>query len=255
MEIEKQLLEAEDRRKAQELQDARELQISLLPQQISGFDNYEFHFKMEPATEVGGDYYDYSISDSNKLSLVIGDATNHGMKAGMMVSIMKSLFMSHIEQMTIKDFFNHCSKIIKQMNLRTLFMALMVVKIDGSSLKISSAGIPPLLIYRSKTKTIEEIKTKGMPLGALNFFPYQIASTKLNAGDTVLMMTDGLTELFNPKREEFGTKQIKSLFKQHVDGPVKHLVEALFNAGQSWAGNSNQNDDITIVAFKYQPES
>ncbi|NIR65708.1 MAG: serine/threonine protein phosphatase, partial [candidate division Zixibacteria bacterium] len=61
---------------------------------------------MRPATEVGGDYYDYSISDSGEISIAIGDATNHGMKAGMMVSIMKSLFISHIDRMEITDFLN-----------------------------------------------------------------------------------------------------------------------------------------------------
>ena len=93
MEIAQRVLEAEDKRKAKELNEARQLQLSLLPQCITDLKNYEFCFDMRPATEVGGDYYDYNISESGEISIVIGDATDHGMKAGMMVSIIKSLFL------------------------------------------------------------------------------------------------------------------------------------------------------------------
>jgi len=89
MEIAQRVLEAEDNRKAKELSEARELQLSLLPQCMTNLKYYDFCFDMRPATEVGGDYYDYNISESGEISIVIGDATDHGMKAGMMVSIIK----------------------------------------------------------------------------------------------------------------------------------------------------------------------
>lgn len=252
MEIERKVLEAEDQRKALELQEAREVQLSLLPKCITGLQNYDFCFEMHPATEVGGDYYDYSISESGEISIAIGDATNHGMKAGMMVSIMKSLFISHIDHMEITDFLNHCSKTIKQMNLKNLFMALMIVKINGNTLRISSAGIPPLLIYRKDSEEIEEIKIKGMPLGSLESFPYQIVETELNEGDVVLMMTDGLAELFNEERKSFGLERIKNTFLTHHDQSVNDIVESFFSEGKDWRGNAKQNDDITFVSFRYK---
>ncbi len=252
MEIERKILEAEDQRKARELLEAREVQLSLLPRCITGLQNYDFCFEMNPATEVGGDYYDYSISDSGEISIAIGDATNHGMKAGMMVSIMKSLFISHIDQMEIKEFLNHCSKTIKQMKLKNLFMALMIVKINGRNLKISSAGIPPLLIYRKQTEEIEEIKVKGMPLGSVESFPYQIVETELNDGDTVLMMTDGLAELFNTERKLFGMQRIKNQFLSNMEKPVDGIVENLFSAAKKWRNGAKQNDDITFVSFRYK---
>jgi serine phosphatase RsbU (regulator of sigma subunit) len=252
MEIERKVLEAEDQRKALELQEAREVQLSLLPKCITGLQNYDFCFEMHPATEVGGDYYDYSISETGEISIAIGDATNHGMKAGMMVSIMKSLFISHIDQMEITDFLNHCSKTIKQMNLKNLFMALMIVKIKDNTLRISSAGIPPLLIYRKESGEIEEIKIKGMPLGSLESFPYQVVETELNVGDVVLMMTDGLAELFNEERKSFGIERIKNTFLTHHDQSVNYIVESLFSEAKVWRGNTKQNDDITFVSFRYK---
>lgn len=250
MEIAQRVLEAEDNRKAKELNEARELQLSLLPQCITNLKNYEFCFDMRPATEVGGDYYDYNISESGEISIVIGDATDHGMKAGMMVSIIKSLFLTHINNMEIKDFLNSCSRTIKQMKLKNLYMALMLVKINGRNLKMSSAGIPPLLIYRKKTNAIEEYKIKGMPLGAVESYPYETVDIELETGDTVVLMTDGLLELFNKDKESFGEERLKETILQNAGEPVTEIVNKLILTGEEWRKENKQNDDITLVAFR-----
>jgi len=253
MEVAQKVLEAEDRRKAKELQEAREVQLSLLPQCITDLKNYEFCFEMIPATEVGGDYYDYQVLKNDQILLAIGDATSHGMKAGMMVSIMKSLFLSHIKKMEIREFLNKCSKTIKQMKLKNLFMALMLVKINRNRLIISSAGIPPLFIYRKNLNEIKEIKIKGMPLGALDSFPYETVETSLDSGDTVLMMTDGLPELFNSERELFGSERVKEILLEHArkEEAVNKIVANLLAAGKKWCGEAQQNDDMTFICFRY----
>jgi serine phosphatase RsbU (regulator of sigma subunit) len=250
MEIVQRVLEAEDRRKTKELNEARELQLSLLPQCITSLKNYDFCFYMRPATEVGGDYYDYNISANNEISIVIGDATDHGMKAGMMVSIIKSLFLTHINTMDIKEFLNSCSHTIKQMKLKNLYMALMLVKINGRNLKMSSAGIPPLLVYRKKTNKVEEYKIKGMPLGAVESYPYETVEIELETGDTVVLMTDGLPELFNKDKESFGEERLKEIILQNACEPVNEIVNKLFLAGEEWRKENKQNDDITLVAFR-----
>lgn len=131
-------------------------------------------------------------------------------------------------------------------------MALMIVKINGNKLRISSAGIPPLLIFRKESGDIEEIKIKGMPLGSLDSFPYQTAETELNEGDVVLMMTDGLAELFNEERNSFGMDRIKNTFLANVEKSVNGIVETLFSEGMEWRGTSKQNDDITFVSFRFK---
>ncbi len=250
MEIAQKLLEAEDKRKAKELKDARELQLSLLPQCEKNIGDYEFCFDMRTASEVGGDYYDYKVSEDSQIAVVIGDATDHGMKAGMMVSIIKSLFLSDIENMEINNFLNKCSHTIKQMKLKNLYMALMPLKLNDGTLTFSSAGIPPLLVHRKNKNILEEYKIKGMPLGAVDSFPYEIKKIQLEAGDTVLLLTDGLPELFNSNNEMFGYERIKNVFIQCCDKPVNHIVGNLFLAAEKWMNGSKQNDDITIVAFR-----
>lgn len=250
MEITQKLLEAEDMRKTKELNEAREIQLSLLPNCITNLKNYDICFDMRTASEVGGDYYDYSISDSGEITIVLGDATDHGMKAGMMVSITKSLFLTHVNITDIKDFLNNCSRTIKQMKLKNLYMALMIIKIKDRRMTASSAGIPPIFIHRKKTNTIEEFKIKGMPLGAVDSFPYETIATELDYEDTVLLMTDGLPELFNKENESFGYERIKEILKQNAGCTVSEIVRNLFEAGESWRADHKQNDDITLAAFR-----
>ena len=250
MEVAQRILEAEDNRKAKELNEARDLQLSLLPRYITNLKNYDFCFDMRTASEVGGDYYDYFVSDNDTLTIVIGDATDHGMKAGMMVSIIKSLFLTLINDMPIKEFLNKCSRTIRQMKLKNLYMALMVLKIDNQRLYVSSAGIPPLFIYRKQENIVEEYRIKGMPLGAVELFPYEILETELDVGDTVLLMTDGLPELFNKNNESFGYDAVKEIFLQSAADPVNEIVGKLFSAGEKWLNGHKQTDDITLIAFR-----
>lgn len=254
MVIAQKLLEAEDKRKARELNDARELQLSLLPQCDKNIGNYEFCFDMRTASEVGGDYYDYKVSETGEISLVIGDATDHGMKAGMMVSIVKSLFLTHVSNVEIKDFLNNCSHTIKQMKLKNLYMALMLLKIKNNTITFSSAGIPPLFIFRKNMNSVEEHKLKGMPLGAVDSFPYEVKDIQLELGDTVLLMTDGLPELFNTDNDTFGYDKIKDVIMKNISKPVNEIVNSLFVAGENWSKGSKQNDDITLVAFRLNKE-
>ncbi|MGB5850088.1 MAG: SpoIIE family protein phosphatase, partial [Ignavibacteriaceae bacterium] len=255
MEIAQKLLEAEDNRKAKELNEARDIQLSLLPNCITNIKNYDICFDMHTASEVGGDYYDYSIAESREITIVVGDATDHGMKAGMMVSIIKSLFLTHVNNTDMKDFLNSCSRTIKQMKLKNLYMALMLIKIKDRRLTASSAGIPPIFIHRRKTNIIEEYKLKGMPLGAVDSFPYETIETELEYGDTVLLMTDGLPELFNKEYESFGYDRMKEIFVQSANEPVTEIIRRLVSEGERWIIDHKQNDDITLVAFRLKNET
>jgi serine phosphatase RsbU (regulator of sigma subunit) len=136
------------------------------------------------------------------------------------------------------------------MKLKNLYMALMLVKINGRNLKMSSAGIPPLLVYRKRTNTVEEYKIKGMPLGAVESYPYETVDIELENGDTVVLMTDGLPELFNKDKESFGEERLKEIILQNAGEPVNEIVNKLFLAGEEWRKENKQNDDITLVAFR-----
>jgi len=249
-EVRQRLLEVEDARKSKELEEARQIQLSMLPACIPEIKGLDICFDMRTATEVGGDYYDYSITDDGCLTLAIGDATGHGMKAGLMVSIIKSLFITHPGDQDIIDFFQAVSRTIRQMNFHNLFMSLMLVKIKDSRLIASSAGMPPILLYKDKSKSIQEIKMKGMPLGAVESFPYKKIEIPLEKGDSILLMSDGFPELFNDRNETLDDTRVKEIFKEVAHKSSNQIVHHLFQASDEWRKGRALHDDITFVVCK-----
>jgi ligand-binding sensor domain-containing protein/serine phosphatase RsbU (regulator of sigma subunit) len=249
VEAEKRALEAENERKTKELEDARRLQLSMLPKEVPSVPGYEIAVFMKTATEVGGDYYDFQTGEDGTLHVALGDATGHGMQAGTMVTLMKGLFLSDVSRFDIQTFLRHCSHAIKEIRLGRLFMAFTLVRLRGSSVCLSTAGMPPVYLRR-KNAPLEEILLKGMPLGAMKNFPYTVHQTDLNPGDTLLLLTDGLPEQKNPRGEMFDYARIQSAITAGQGLGPDELVNALVQEGEQWMGGSLQEDDITILAIR-----
>ena len=249
-ELRAQIAEAENERKTKELEEARNLQLSMLPKDLPNLPNLDIAVYMQTATEVGGDYYDFHVGMDGTLTVVIGDATGHGMKAGTMVTTTKSLFNILAPNPDILTTFSEISRVIKGMKFYQLSMCLMLLKIKGDQLFVSSAAMPPALIYRKKKQAIEEIFMKGMPLGSLNDFPYTIKESHLEKGDTILMVSDGLPELTNVNKEMYGYDRTKTEFHLVGEKEPDEIVEHLKNSGSQWLNGKEPDDDVTFVVIK-----
>jgi serine phosphatase RsbU (regulator of sigma subunit) len=249
-EAERRVLEVENERKTRELEEARRLQLSMLPKTLPNVPHLDISVHMETATEVGGDYYDFYEDQNGELTLLIGDATGHGLNAGTMVTATKSLFNSLGSNPDIVDTFHKMSGSLKQMNFRLLSMCLMLLKINGNKIRLSSAGMPPALIYRKESSEIEEFVIKGMPLGAAGNFPYELRETEINDGDTILLMSDGFPELFNEEKKMFGYKNVHEEFLKCADDSTENIIKYLLGKIKSWTGNKAIDDDITFVVVK-----
>ncbi len=250
MEAESRALELENQRKTKELEEARQLQLSLLPKNLPDLPHLDIAVYMKTATEVGGDYYDFHVAMDGTLTVVLGDATGHGMKAGTMVTAAKSLFNSYASNPDIIYTFHEMSRCIKQMNFHMLSMCLAMLKISGDNLKMSSAGMPPIIIYRKDDRTVEEHVIKGMPLGAIDKFPYDLRETTLKKGDTLLMLSDGLPELHNAERDMFGYKRVRNVFEDVAEKSPEEIIEHLKNQGSAWVDDKEPDDDVTFVVIK-----
>jgi len=245
-----QRAEAENERKTKELEEARQLQLSMLPKELPQLTHIEIGVYMQTATEVGGDYYDFHIGLDGTLTAVIGDATGHGMKAGTMVTAAKSIFNSYVNNPDIIFTFGEFNRVIKGMRLPSMSMCLSLLKIKGNQLTMSAAGMPHALLYRSENKEVEEIILKGMPLGAVKDFPYQIKTTELKSGDTLLLLSDGLPELFNGKKEMFGYDRVTTEYEKVASNKVNEIIEHLKNIGADWVSGNDPDDDVTFVVLK-----
>lgn len=248
-EISRRLLEADNQRKTKELEEARILQLSMLPQEIPSHPKYDIAVKMKAASEVGGDYYDFNLSEDH-LTIAIGDATGHGMRAGTMVATIKGLFQSYRENSDLLSFFEKCNNTIKSMNLGNLYMAMQMAKFEGSRVTVSSAGMPSVLIFRKRSGLIDEITVKGMPLGGFNNFPYTTETTDLKPGDKIVFMSDGFPELFNAKEEMIGYEKMKDLFAQTARKTPEEIINYFFNYADKWMNGNKQNDDMTFMVVE-----
>jgi serine phosphatase RsbU (regulator of sigma subunit) len=249
-EIERKLLEAENERKSRELEEARALQLSMLPKQIPKSDKWDIAVFMETAQEVGGDYYDFSISKNGTLTVALGDATGHGMKAGIMVATAKSYFHTLANEHNNLGILERMSSGIRNMDLKMMYMGFLLLKCNEECINITSAGMPPCLKYNHADQEIDEILLKGMPLGSKVEYPYKEKQVKVQQGDSILLMSDGLMELFNEQREQLGMDRIKRAFKEAGDSSASDILSQITKLIDQWAGTKSHEDDITVLVMK-----
>jgi serine phosphatase RsbU (regulator of sigma subunit) len=249
-EAEKKILEVENERKSRELEEARRLQISMLPREIPKLPNLEIAVYMKTATEVGGDYYDFSLADDGSINIGIGDATGHGMKAGTLVSAMKALFTAQSLNLDIESFFSNANLAFKQMKMERVMMGFAMLKIKGSTITMVNAGMPPIFIYRKNDKQAEEIELHFAPLGALEESLFKSNEIKVNPGDTLLLLSDGMPELVNDVDDMFGYERIKSSFEEVAEQEPAEIIDFLQRRGSDWVNNEDPKDDVTFVVLK-----
>jgi len=249
-EAQSRVIQAENDRKSQELEEARTLQLSMLPKDLPSLPNLDIAVYMKTATEVGGDYYDFQVDANGSLIAALGDATGHGMQAGTLVTLVKGLFTSEAKSKSIIDFFNDASKTIKEINLGRLLMAFSILKIKGNRLEFSSAGLPPMYIYRSGVKRVEEIDMQGMPLGAMKNFGYKLYESELNKGDCILLLSDGYPELANADNEQIGYERLQNQLLNIDDKNPEEIIEYFKNFGSKWMNGKDPDDDVTFVVLK-----
>lgn len=249
-ELRAQIAEAESARKTLELEEARNLQLSMLPKEIPQLPHLDIAVYMKTATEVGGDYYDFHVHPDGTLTVILGDATGHGMMSGMMVSIMKSLFMSDRSNKELKPFFENASTAIKDMQLSRLMMALACVQIRNDKVITANAGMPPLIVYKKNHQVVEEIAIHNMPLGAMREVDYDVHEFRIERGDTLLMMTDGFAELKNQNEELYSYRRARNTFEQIAGLEPEAIVNHLKDEGRRWTNDKDPEDDVTFVVIK-----
>lgn len=244
------IIQAENDRKTKELEAARELQLAMLPKEIPKLKDFEVAVYMKTATEVGGDYYDFSFMNNGSLNIAIGDATGHGMKAGTMVTMIKSLFMVNSSSKEMTEFFNLTNEAIKNSNLRRMMVGFAMLNIYGSKLKVLNAGMPPVYYYKNASCEVVEIGGHNLPLGSMNNTKYNAEETDMKHGDAILMLSDGLPELQNDLKEQYGYKKLVDTFINAGNKSANEIIDVLINEISYWAGNKELEDDVTFVVIK-----
>lgn len=249
-ELRRQQLEVENQRKSHELEEARKLQFSMLPTSMPESDWFQLSVAMNTATEVGGDYVDYYFHGKDHLTFAIGDATGHGMKAGVMVATTKSHFQTHAALGTHADILNNTSDGIRRLHLPGLYMCLALLTIKGHEATWTAAGIPPLLHYQARTKSVTRRLVKGLPLGTPRSSEVQSLHFTVEPGDLLLMLTDGLPELFDPHHASLGIEPIEQMLVDKASEEASQILFDLTDMADEWRSGQPYNDDVTLMLIK-----
>ena len=256
-ELESRMIEAESRairieneRKSQELEAARELQLSMLPSRMPEHPLYSLAARIRTATEVGGDYYDVHVAEDGTITLAIGDATGHGTRAGIMVSIMKGLFARLCAEPELRVIFDECNNTLRSIGLGQIFMAFGILRIRDGEARAMGAAMPPFFIHRAATGAIERSPMSGMFLGTEIDLPYEEIRFHVRPGDTILLLSDGYLEQPGPDGELLDYERCQDYFREAVDRPPEVILEELFVRFDSWRGSLPQFDDVTLLAVR-----
>lgn len=249
-ELRRQRLEAETARQSAEIEAARALQVSMLPKELPQVAGLEVAAAMATASEVGGDYYDFRSAGDGSLLVAFGDATGHGVAAGIMVTAIKALFSSLEGDEELPEILAGCDRVLRRMNVKPFHMCLSLARITPRSVTLCLAAMPPVLVYRAATGTVEELGAGGLPVGSKLPGRWQETTATLALGDTLLFASDGFPELLDPQDRELGFEAAREAFRAAAGEPVSTLIERLLERAAAWRGEREQEDDMTFVVVR-----
>lgn len=246
-------LNIENQRKSDELEQARRIQQSMLPLAPPRLPHLDIAAHQQTASEVGGDYYDFLPQPNGKLRLAIGDATGHGAGSGLMVSMTKASLLAATET-DLAALANKINNILNRVDLGTqLNMALLLLELselqNGSvTVQACGGGMPPVYVLRAGGQ-VEEVLISGLPLGIINQANYQVTEFQLYPGDVMLLMSDGLLEMFNETHQFLGFDRLVAALSQ-IEARSLSTTEILARIaaiGRDWANGHPLYDDVTLV--------
>ncbi len=252
-------LDIENKRQADELERARQIQLSMLPTAPPTLPHLDIAARQETASEVGGDYYDFFFQANGNLRIAVGDATGHGVASGLMVSMTKASLLATPET-GLTDLLQKINTILTRIDLGSqLNMALLLLEFsqmqDGSvSGRTIGGGIPPIYILRAGGD-LEEVMVCGFPLGVIAEAVYERLDFSLKPGDVLVLMSDGLSEMFNPHREILGYDRLAAALQQinTTQLTAAEILQYVASVGSEWAAGHPLYDDVTLVVVKVKP--
>ncbi|HPZ42565.1 MAG TPA: SpoIIE family protein phosphatase [Bacillota bacterium] len=253
-EAEKELIEGE-------LKVAREIQMSIVPKMFPPFPDrseFDIYAILEPAKEVGGDFYDFFFLDDDHLCLTIGDVSGKGVPASLFMAVTKTLIKAEASRAfepdlilsTVND--KLCSDNDSGMFV-TVFLG--VLNVHSGFFDYCNGGHNSPYLVRSGGHIEPLPKTEGIALGVMEGIPYSRKTIKLAAGDTLLLYTDGVTEAADKEHRLFGEGLLEEVLRQAGSYGPKKLTLQLLDEIRRFAKGAEQSDDITILTLKYFLES
>ena len=246
-------------RMQRELEIAAEIQISLLPRGLPEIPGVEFAVASLPATEVGGDFYDFISLDDNRLGIVVGDVAGKGVPAAMLTSLSRTILRveagyGHSPQKVITQT-NHA--LAQDLQRAEMFVTGLVAYLDHNELTLTyaNAGHTPGLWWQADLGTFEQLTATTPPLGIQITEPGANRTLQLSPGDFVVLHTDGVTESMTLDGLIFGSDRLEEALAAHAGGTADDLVQSVLSAVRAFRQSAPWSDDITMIAMRVKPSA
>jgi serine phosphatase RsbU (regulator of sigma subunit) len=257
----------------EEMDGVRKLQETIIPRDIQSHTGYRTVARYEPSEVTiegdqpvvlaGGDYYDVFKIDNNTLTVLVGDASGHGLKACMAIVTMHTLI-----RMVSSDRFRKTSEFVTEINRRLCenslvqsgggFITLFYATIDTltNTMTWTSAGHPLAMLHDRTANNVKTIGTNddsGLPLGITGDYEYTSSTVELPEDSRVLIFSDGLTDAFSPKKVPhtlFGCDGISCTLRDSIDQPLEQTLESLFRRSREFTDGAGRHDDTSVVLIE-----
>jgi sigma-B regulation protein RsbU (phosphoserine phosphatase) len=242
-----------------ELSAARDIQIGMLPRKFPAFperDDIDIHALLEPAKEVGGDLYNFSMIDEHRLFFVIGDVSGKGVPAALFMAMASTLFKA--ASMSARDTAALMARVNAELvrdNVANLFVTAFcgVIDLRDGSVEYSDAGHDPPFLRRAGGSIERLAKPAGMALGVWDEAEFGKANVRLAPGDALILFTDGVSEATTADERLFGIDRIETtLAALTCDLSARSITNELTDAVSVFVGEAPQFDDITILVVQYR---
>ena len=247
--IQAQMIEKE--KLERELQVARLIQHALLPKEVPDLPGWEVAAHYQPARTVGGDFYDFLPLPDGRFGVVIGDATDKGVPAALVMATARSILRGAAhERFSPGEVLARANDLLCPDMPAHMFVTCLYAILDPASGRLQYANAGHDLPYWRRDGSVAELRARGMPLGLMPGAIYEEREAMLAPGESVLLYTDGIVEAHNTRHEMFSFPRLRELLGQHRagDGPVIHCVlhELDRFTGAEW----EQEDDITLITLR-----
>jgi len=234
----------------QELRTAQYIQLSLLPKGVPELPGWQLVPFYRPAREVGGDFYDFHPLADGRLGIVIGDATDKGVSAALLMATTCTMLRTATQQtVSPAGVLARVNDLLAATIPEGMFVTCFYAMLDPESGRLQYANAGHDLPYLRHKGEVCELYAIGMPLGLMPGASYEENEAVLAHGDSLLLYSDGLVEAHNAQREMFSFPYLVSLLKEDVAG--KELIDFLLNKMTSFTGPQwEQEDDVTLVSLQ-----
>lgn len=241
-------------RMREEIEYARKIQLSMLPQSAPQLDWIDLAAASLPATEVGGDYYEYFKLGDVQLVLVIGDVAGHGLASGLLLSGVRSCLYLLEEDLTSPvRVFERLNHMVRRTTDKRTYMTLLCAVLDRQegSVTLVTAGHPPMLHYDPRSGCFEEVGEGAPPLGTFLEASYELVRRPIAPGDLLIFYTDGLVEARNDHDQDYGDARLqRAVARAAGSRTAREVRDAILGDLSNFKGDHEQSDDMTLVVVR-----